>query len=326
MFLLGFQIAIGQNAQLRGVERVEINSNTSLMADTCVVSLPAQNKGRTLDLEKHVKQGEEIVVQLGYDNALKTEFVGYVKSVKPNAPFVIECEDAMYLTRRDIPSRNFKNTTANEVCSYVVAELNKTLPAHRKLSFVSGARGFQFRTFSVQQATGFEVLDKLRAETGLAIFARGNAIHLHPQFGHRAGQEVIYDFSRNLEDGSDLEYIRANQYKVLVKVIGKDAKGKKIEATAGEKGGDVRTVNRPTISSEASLQQVAKQLLQQTQYEGYRGSVRGWLQPYCEVGYSVQLRDGDYPERAGKYYATAVKTEFSASGGVRTVSLGLKLS
>ena len=108
--------------------------------------------------------------------------------------------------------------------------------------------------------------------------------------------------------------------------MGKDAKGKKIEATAGEKGGDTRTLTRPTVSDVATLKKIAEQTLKAQQYEGYRGSIRGWLQPYCEVGMGAKLRDKDYPEREGKYYVTAVKTEFSAQGGVRNVTLGIKLS
>jgi hypothetical protein len=325
MFLMSFHIALGQY-QLRGVERVEINSTTSLMADTCTLHLPAMMRGQALDVEKVIKRGGKVTVRLGYDNDLRTEYVGYVKAIKPNAPMVIECEDALYLTRRDIPSKVFQNTTAEEVAKYVVDELNKQLSKDLQLSFKSSANGFQFRTFTIHQAQGFEVLDELRQQTGLAIFARENTLHLHPQFGYNAGQEVIYDFGQNLEDGSSLEYTLAEQYKVLVKVVGKDAKGKKVEAEAGEKGGDVRTLNRPGISDYNTLAKVAKEVLKQTQYEGYRGAVRGWLQPYCEVGYSAKIKDRGYPEREGKYYVTGVQTLFSSQGGIRTVSLGLKLS
>lgn len=325
MFLMSFQISIGQ-AELRGVERVEIQSSQSLMADGCTVSLPAQTRGKAFDLEKFIKRGDAITVKLGYDNQLQTEFVGYVRAVKPNSPLQIECEDAIFLTRRDIPSKVFKDTTAVDVVKYVVAELNKTLPPNQQLKFESDVSGFQFRAFSINQATGFEVLDKLRTETGLAIFARENTIRMHAQYGYKAGTDVVYDFSKNIEDTNDLEYVRADEAKVLVKVVGKDAKGKKIEATAGEKGGDTRIVNRPTVSDVATLRKIAEQMVKMQQYEGFRGSIRSWLQPYCEVGMGAKLRDKDYPEREGKYYVTAVKTEFSAQGGVRNVTLGLKLS
>lgn len=325
MFLMSFQITVGQ-AQLRGVERVEIQSSQSLMADGCTVSLPAQTRGKAFDLEKFIKRGDAVAVKLGYDNQLQTEFVGYVKAVKPNSPMVIECEDAIFLTRRDIGSKVFKNTTAVDVAKYVVAELNKTLPVNQQLKFESDVSGFGFRTFSINQATGFEVLDKLRTETGLAIFARGQTIRMHLQYGYKAGSDVVYDFAKNIEDTNDLEYARADESKVLIKVVGKDAKGKKIEATAGEKGGDTRTLTRPTVSDVATLRKIAEQTLKAQQYEGYRGSLRGWLQPYCEVGMGAKLRDKDYPEREGKYYVTAVKTAFSAQGGVRDVSLGIKLS
>jgi hypothetical protein len=323
--LMAFEITFAQ-AQLRGVERVEVESSTSLLADTCVITLPGQSLNRTFDLEKYVKRGDAVTVRLGYDDQLNTEFVGYVKTVKPNSPMQIECEDALYLTRREIASKVFKNTTAVDVAKYVVAQLNKDLPPLQQLTLKATATGFQFRTFSIHQATGFEVLEKLRSETGLAIFARGQEVNLHLQHGYNAGKTTIYDFERNVEESNDLEYVRADEAKVLVKVTGKDAKGKKIEATAGEKGGDVRIINRPTVSDVASLKKIATETLKASQYEGYRGGIRSWLQPYTERGYSAKVRDVTYPEREGNYYVTSVKVEFSANGGVRTVALGPKLS
>ena len=325
MFLLSFEVQIGR-AQLRAVEKIEIVSSQATLADTCVISLPAQERGRGFELEKIVKRGDAVLVKLGYDNDLRTEFVGYVKAVKPNSPLQIECEDALFLTRRELPNKVFKNTTAVEILRYTVNELNKTLPKTQQLEVVAEATGFQYRTFSIHQATGFEVLEKLRTDTGLAIFARGQKIHLHLQYGYKAGQQVNYDFAKNIEDSNELEYARAGETKLLVKVTGKDAKGKKLEAKAGEQGGDVQVINRPTVSDLGALQKIAQQTLNAKQYEGYRGAIRGWLLPYCEVGYSARVKDAGYPERAGRYYVSSVKTEFSANGGVRNVGLSIKLS
>lgn len=58
----------------------------------------------------------------------------------------------------------------------------------------------------------------------------------------------------------------------------------------------------------------------------YEGSLTGWLIPYVEPTYTAEILDKDYPYKNGKYYVKAVKTNFSKSGGVRTITPGIKLS
>lgn len=324
MFLMSYEVTVGA-VQIKAVEKIEIDSTQATVANRAVVTCPGQEKGKQLDLESKIKRGDKVTIRLGYDGQLKTEFVGYLKTIKPNSPLQLECEDSFFLTRREIPSKVFQSTNVKKIAQYVVDSLNKELPANNKLTLITDVSGLEFEKFAIHQATGFEVLEKLRSESGLAIFMRGNDLHLHLQYKYKTG-EVSYDFTRNVEDSEGLEYVRADEAKVLVKVTGKDAKGRKVVGQAGEKGGDTIQINRPTVSNEASLELVAQQILKQRQYEGYRGSLRGWLVPYCEPGYSAKVSDPDWPERAGTYYVTAVKTEFSANGGIRTVTLGIKLS
>jgi len=61
-------------------------------------------------------------------------------------------------------------------------------------------------------------------------------------------------------------------------------------------------------------------------YDGYEGTFTGWLVPYCDAGYQVKLVDEDYQDKTGNYYVLEVKTNFSKSGGVRTIKIGKKLS
>ncbi|MDR1896549.1 MAG: hypothetical protein LBR10_07155 [Prevotellaceae bacterium] len=60
-------------------------------------------------------------------------------------------------------------------------------------------------------------------------------------------------------------------------------------------------------------------------YDGYEGSLTGWLLPYVEPAYKIRLLDSEYPRKNGNYYVIATETNFSSSGGVRKITLGRKL-
>ena len=326
LYVLSHSITIGQN-RLRAVESVEIESSQSFLADKCIIKIPSQVYGRAYNLEGKIKRGDKVEVKLGYGTDLKTEFRGYVKHLRPNSPFEIECEDALYLTRKPITNKVFKATTAPKIAQYVVDEINKQVAATDTLKLVTSLSGFEFTKFAIHQANGWEVLDKLRQETGLAIFMRGNDLHLHLQYTYKPENgDVTYDLTRNVRDTSNLEYQSAQDTRIFVKVIGRDEKGKRVEAEAGEKGGDVRIIQRPTVGSVQSLKAIAEQTRKGLIYTGFKGSVHGWLLPYCEVGYTAKIRDPDYSERSGSYYVSSQRIMFSASqGGVRMVQLGQKI-
>ena len=58
----------------------------------------------------------------------------------------------------------------------------------------------------------------------------------------------------------------------------------------------------------------------------YEGSFDTWLIPYCEPTYSAKIVDFDYPEQSAIYYVKATKLNISSSGGVRTITPGIKLA
>ncbi|GAB3734917.1 hypothetical protein [Spirosoma lituiforme] len=323
MFKMDYDIQIGK-VKLKGIESVTVDSSADLLSDQCKITLPGMAYNKAYDLEKVVKRGDAVTVKLGYDGNLHTEFKGYLKSIHPNTPMKLECEDSIYLFRKPIKDKQFKKTTAIDILQYVISQINPQLTGH-KMKLVTDLSGLQFDSFTIVRANGYEVLEKIKSETGVAIYCRNDELHCHLLYTQKRG-DVTYDFAKNLEESDGLEYVRAEDVKVLVKVVGRTKKGANIEVEVGEKGGDVRTFQKPTISDKATLEAVGKEELKKLSFDGYKGAVKGWLIPVCEIGYSAKLIDKDYPEREGRYYVNAVKTEFSSSGGRRTVTLGIKVS
>ncbi|GAB2586629.1 hypothetical protein GCM10027190_39660 [Spirosoma areae] len=323
MFKMDYEVQIGAY-KLKGIESVTVESSADLLADQCKIMIPSMAYNKAYDVEKKIKRGDVVTVKLGYDSNLHTEFKGYLKAIHPNAPMKLECEDSIYLFRKEIKDKQFKKTNAVAILQYVIDQINPQLTG-TKMKLVTDLSGLQFDTFTIVRANGYEVLEKLKSETGLAIYCRDNELHCHLLYTKKRG-DVTYNFTKNLEDSDDLEYVRAQDVKVLVKVVGRTKKGATVEVEVGEKGGDVRTFQKPTISDKATLETVGREELKKLSFDGYKGAVKGWLLPVCEFGYSARLIDVDYPEREGRYYVNAVKTEFSSSGGRRTVTLGVKVS
>lgn len=324
MYKMDFDISIG-NYQLQILDKVTIETSQELLSNSCKISIPGMVGNVAIQMEDRIKRGDVVVVKLGYDGALETEFKGYLKAIYPGSPMVLECEDSVYLFRKDIKSKILKNASVKTILEYVLNEVNPQLSTPFKLVSDLSSDSYKWDSFVIHNATAFEVLDKLRQESGLMIYARDNELHYHLAYTQKAG-EVIYDFAVNIEDTDDLKYVVAADAKVKINVVGKTSKGAKIEVHSGEAGGDERTIQRPTISDKTTLENIAKQERLKLTYDGYRGDIRGWLIPYCTTGYSAKIRDAEYPARAGTYYVQGTKVEFSKAGGVRIVSLGGRLS
>ncbi|WP_147367965.1 hypothetical protein [Fibrisoma montanum] len=330
---MDFEVKVG-NYRINGIESITIESSVDLLSDKCTITFPGALYNKPWQVEDKLKRGDKVTVKLGYnvkDNPanLHTEFVGYLRSFGPNLPMKLECEDAAYLLRKPIPDRHFKKTTAVEVIRYIVGEVNKQLTGD-SIQFVTNLKGLDYEKFTLIRANGYEALQKIKDDFGIAIYCRTNAagkpeLHCHLAYTEKRG-EVKYDFMKNVEESDDLKYIKKDDVRFRAKVIGHQKNGKTIQIEVGDKGGDLRTIHLPNVSSKESLEKAGKEHLKRLTYDGYKGSLKGWLIPVCEIGYYATVVDKEYPEREGKYFVNAVKTEFNKSGGCRTVTLGVKLS
>lgn len=142
--------------------------------------------------------------------------------------------------------------------------------------------------------------------------------------GAKTGKERYYDFTRNIEQES-LVYKKAEDKKVLVVVKANMPDGTVKELEVGSTGGEKVEVRAPN-GDDASMKLRGEVELKRRSFDGYEGSITGWLIPECEPGDSVTLHDGDYEYKNGTYFVTGVTTEFSREGGKRKIELGFRLS
>lgn len=300
------------------LESCEINCDVDNLADTATIVLPEGVLNQVFNLEENIKRGSEVIIQLGYNDDLKTEFTGYVQRITNDGSLIIHCEDSLFLFRVSVPDKEFKNVTLKQIAEYLVQNVDPSFT-------VNCDYGITYEKFTIHQATAFDVLKKLQDETkGNIYFENENKVlHIHPAYVE-VGKIVNYSYHVNIEN-ANLEYKQKEDKKVEITIESTDSKGKVKSVTVGTTGGN-KTTLKVGAMSEADMKKVAESALQKQMYDGYEGTFDGWLIPVVKPTDSAHVEDLDYPYKTGSYYVKAVTTKFSSSGGVRTVKLGIRLN
>ena len=147
-------------------------------------------------------------------------------------------------------------------------------------------------------------------------------LHVHPP-GEKMGEERVYDLALNVEE-EDLTYRRAEDKKVKVVVKALMPDGTVREVETGSTGGEKIEVKCAT-SDEASMKTRGELEVKRRTFDGYEGSITGWLIPVCKPADSVTIKDKDYPYKNGTYFVTSVTTVFGREGGSRKIDLGFRI-
>lgn len=309
----------GVTYRLETVESIDIECSVDNLADTATITLPEAVMNQVLNIGNEVKRGSEVVIKLGYDFTLETEFVGYVQDVVGgDSSLKIVCEDALFLFRVDVQDVELKPTSLGKIAQYVIDKIN---PSYKLVCDYEIA----YEKFVIHQATGFDVLKKLAEETKANIYFNTDKkeLHIHPPYLEKGG-EVIYSMQDNVEKSS-LEFKKAIDRKVEVTVESTNVNGKIESFTTGTTGGDKITLKVGSVSP-SDLPKIANAELIRRSADMYEGSIDTWLIPFVQPTYTAKIKDEDYPEKDGKYYVTGVTTSVNESADKRTVKFGVKVS
>lgn len=311
MLAMEHDIRIG-GYRIGSVADVRVRKSVERLCDEASIVLPGRYAGEVLDVEERLKVGDTVEIRLGYGKNLKQEFVGYLKAIRSDdGSCTLECEDELWQMRKDVPDKVYKNIDCGKLLKTVCG------------CEVSCDYSFTWDTFTVKDATAYDVLKKVQDETKANIYFKDGVLHVHPQYSE-LGDRVVYDTGVNIESSS-LKWRRADERSFMVEVEGIGRDGKRITVSEGRTGGDKRSVKVYGVTDQASLKARAREELTLLVYTGYEGSIEGWLTPYCEPTYRVRLRDSEHPDREGDYYCVNTEVSFSEGGGKRTVTIGKKI-
>lgn len=320
-FDINWHITIGRY-RLAMLEEVEIHKSIDLLADTCTIKVPGSVYNKALRVEDEsgrdkIVRGDTVLVKLGYGSELREEFRGYLLSLSTDdGSITMQCENDLFLMRKAVRDKEFVKKTVRQIAQYLVDETGVLLQVNCTLTI-------DYDKFVIHNATAYDVLKKLQEETKGNIYIREGELHIHPPYVEHHGR-VSYSFQQNIEK-SDLKYRKAQDKSIQVVVENTGADGKVKTVTAGTTGGDKITISGAGLS-EAAMKQLANNEYTRNLYDGYEGSITGWLVPHCDKGFSCKIVDEDYEYKDGVYFVNAVTTTVSGTGGgERKVQLGKKL-
>lgn len=311
-----YDIQIG-SYKLGLLESVDIHKSVDLLADTAVIVVPGVVYNQSLDIEEKVKVGDKVTIKLGYDDSLMNEFEGYLQRIDTDDnSLIFNCEDGIYLTRKSVKDKQFNKTSVKEIVEYCLSEIG--------MKALNCTYNISYEKFVIKSANAYDVLKKLQDDIKANIYMKGDELNVHPAYVEKGG-DVYYDFSVNIEK-SDLKYRNKDDRKFEIVVEGIGLDGKKKTVTVGVTGGEKRTVKVYNVMGDAALKQRGLEEMKYLVYDGYEGSITGWLIPSVEPTYSAHIYDKEYEYKTGSYYVVSVTTTFDESGGVRKVELGRKLT
>lgn len=322
MFVLDGSVVIG-DFTFRVLHEVSYTKSVDTLADTAVIKLPTSFKIKQNNVLKHteeaIKAGDKVAITVGYEGKYSaTEFVGYVKKVKPTIPIEIHCEDAFWLLRR-------KNITKAWRGKVMLKEILQEVVKDTGLALAENISEIPIDNFIIRNANGAQVLQKLKKEFRLSAFINdNNELYCGLQQLTNVGEEVMYDLNYNLiENNLEFRTKEERKIKIRYRYIAPDGKKKTIEV--GDADGELRTYHTSVVSDKEKLKEMALAEIEQLKYDGYDGNVKSFLIPFVTRGMKANFINKEYLHQEGSYFVKKVHVEFGTDGGRRTATIGTRL-
>lgn len=292
------------------ISSVEVTESVTEMSDLATIALPRfykQLDGKyPLD---YINAGDKVIVEFGYDETgINVEFEGYVKEISADTPLEIKC-DQLYPLRQN-----------NFVKSYRTVTLKQLLTDVTKGTFITKIEcpDVNLGKFIVDNASTYQVLDKVKEQFGFFARIRGTLLHVGFAWDWKPGftQNHVYDMQNNVK-GNDLKYKTSDQFNVRVRVKIRNKKSKEAYMEVGSKDKDatVHTIEY-AADNEKAAKEIAEARLKKSVYNGYTGSITGFGFPVTHAGDSAIIKNSREPYREGTYLIEKVVKTYNQSSGI----------
>lgn len=313
---------------------VKINKSIYEFTDKAVIKLPITARIKrageviteSVETARQFTEGDKVLIKLGYNSSLTTEFEGFISRVNLTQPLEVECEGYSYQLRKKTYKKTFVNAQLKEVLQYLITGtdiiLDKSIP------------DFKIDKMVLQNHSGTEVLDMIKkvSDSNIRLYFSGNVLYAGLVFV-KTKADVKYRLGWNVIKDGNLKQRLAKNQDVTVNYIGEKKDGSKVKvkakhnSTTGSAGstGETKVIKTHAITDESTLNAMADAKLKSLSFDGYEGKITAFGIPYCEPGYRCILEDRKYVERGGNYLVESVEINYTSSGYRRTPGIGAKL-
>lgn len=287
---------------IRKPNAVRIESGWEMLTDTATIVMARNvryfDKSKVKDV---FKRGDEVIIQLGYNGNLKTEFKGYVTRVSADIPIKIECEDAMYLLKKVPVNTSLKQTNVADL-------IKKIVPSNFKIDVLDVSIG----TKRFKKTTVAKVLEYLQEEYNIYSYIKNFNTLVVGKVYSDDDIEVNYEFNKNVIDNK-LKYRSKDEIQIKIEAVSTLKNGEKIEVTVGDEDGEVRRLSYYDIKVEAEIKRLAIIDYDKFKIDGFKGDITTWGVPSVTHGTKANLKSPRYPDRNGTYYIKHVTKIFDDS-------------
>ena len=307
------------------VNKVTVSRSFDKQTQTASVTLPRNvtydKKNIYEGANALMRRGDKIKIIAAYYPNETVIFTGYISKINNNVPIEILCEDEMFLLKQTI-APNLVFPTSVDLNTFIGKMLtNINIPYKVDLTAQLG----QFR---LSEASVGKVLQVLRDQYGLFSFFVNGVLRVGLPFYKDEAMKAVFLFEKMVKEGMGLTYLKKDDVKVLVKgiLVNNGVFEEPVIYPKGATDGDVRTVFQ-LGGTRADLDAKCNSFLEQSNYTGYYGNFKTFLEPLVVPGDYAVIDSWKYPERKGKYLIKSVITEVSTSeGGKQTIELERRIA
>jgi hypothetical protein len=324
MFVLGSDITIGKYVHVKP-HQVKITKSIFEYVDRAQIQLPITARivrdgaviTASAETAKQFTEGDKVLIQLGYNGVLKTEFEGFISRINFTAPLEIEAEGYSYQLR--------KKTLTGTVKKIKLKDVLKKITEGTDIILDDAIPDFTIDKLILTGKNGVRILEELQGTSKMLIkfFFTGNKLYGGLQFLKTTG-DVKYRLGWNVIKDNSLKLHQAKNQEVTINWIGEHKDGTKTYVGRGKKG-VVKTHTSHIITDKASLQQLADAEHAKLSYDGYEGKITAFGSPFCIPGNRVVLEDKKYKERSGNYIAQHTEVTYGMNGFRRVIGIGERL-
>lgn len=342
MFVLCSDITIGKFVRVKPHD-VKVQRSIFQYVDKAVIKLPITARivragdviTASCETAKQFTEGDKVVIKLGYNGILATEFEGFVSRINFTSPLEIECEGYSYQLRKQTYQKTFVKAELLDILKFLVLGTDIVLDTKNIPSF-------KIEKLVIQKHCGTEVLEMIKkiSSNTIRIFFTGKVLYAGLQYS-KTKADVKYRLGWNVIKDGNLKLRQAKNQDVTINYIGEKKDGTKVKVTknnwtytranviktAGNAGitGEVKIYKTHSVTDENTLHAMADAKLKQLSFDGYEGKVTAFGIPYCEPGYRGILEDRRYVERSGRYIVESTEVNYTRGGYRRITGIGARL-
>lgn len=290
---------------------VNIESTWQRLGDFAKVVIPRNITFKNERIENVLTVGDKITIHLGYDGFNAPEFIGYIVRIEPNVPLIIHCEDDIYLLKQKaVVNKSFASATLKDIITHIAPDIADQ----------AEITDTNIGKFMIKDVNAAKVLQDIREQYGLASFFRAEKLYSGASY-FGTPTKHNFSFAKNVAK-NNLQFRRKEDYKVEFVARCITSENKKVEAKAGDEGGEKRVQQFPGNLTQADLQKIADDNIKLIKIDGFSGDLVSFGLPRTQHGDIALITDDEFEDRNGSYYIDTVKIQYGLNGYRRVNTLG----